>query len=153
MPTINSAHDYCTTNGNVVKFRNRKCHKHFVVRNMNRFRKNKHWNDVYCYLVKFLKVFSIPYIILITVCILYIKYISVNKLVSRETSISSKKNVLILTAHPDDECMFFTPTILGLQEQGHRVYIVCLTKGNLSYTIWHCVFRTQQWLSARRSCR
>ena len=71
----------------------------------------------------------LPYILLVVVCLLYIKFICVNKLVSREYSLSSRKNILILTAHPDDECMFFTPTILNLRNDGHRVYVVCFSKG------------------------
>ncbi|KAL5480896.1 GPI12 [Sanghuangporus weigelae] len=52
-------------------------------------------------------------------------------------------NVLLLTAHPDDECMFFAPTLLGLAritrhvgEQGSYygpladVYSLCLSSGD-----------------------
>ncbi|CAE6405491.1 unnamed protein product [Rhizoctonia solani] len=38
--------------------------------------------------------------------------------------------VLILTAHPDDECMFFSPTILALRGQGREVRGLCLSVGN-----------------------
>ncbi|KYK62126.1 glycan biosynthesis protein [Drechmeria coniospora] len=31
------------------------------------------------------------------------------------------KNVLIVTAHPDDECLFFSPTILGVLDRNHRI--------------------------------
>lgn len=37
--------------------------------------------------------------------------------------------VLILTAHPDDECMFFAPTILSLIAQGQKVVALCLSVG------------------------
>ncbi|KAH9886461.1 putative deacetylase LmbE-like domain-containing protein [Cubamyces lactineus] len=51
-------------------------------------------------------------------------------------------NVLLLTAHPDDECMFFAPTILALLDsspahQRPRVHSLCLSVGNadgLGYT-------------------
>lgn len=36
---------------------------------------------------------------------------------------------LILTAHPDDEVMFFSPTILGLQEAGWNITGLCLSNG------------------------
>lgn len=36
---------------------------------------------------------------------------------------------LVAIAHPDDECMFFYPTISGLLDDGHEVYLVCLSTG------------------------
>jgi N-acetylglucosaminylphosphatidylinositol deacetylase len=39
------------------------------------------------------------------------------------------KNILIITAHPDDECMFFSPTILNLT-LCNNVKLLCLSKGN-----------------------
>ncbi|KAL9261146.1 putative N-acetylglucosaminyl-phosphatidylinositol de-N-acetylase [Drosera capensis] len=41
-----------------------------------------------------------------------------------------KKNVLLVTAHPDDESMFFTPTLNYLTSRGHNVHIICLSTGN-----------------------
>jgi len=40
------------------------------------------------------------------------------------------KQYLIITAHPDDEIMFFAPTIIGLRKQGFKVKILCLSTGN-----------------------
>ncbi|XP_074527678.1 N-acetylglucosaminyl-phosphatidylinositol de-N-acetylase [Halichoeres trimaculatus] len=37
---------------------------------------------------------------------------------------------LIVTAHPDDECMFFAPTILRLVELNVDVHLLCLSEGN-----------------------
>ena len=37
--------------------------------------------------------------------------------------------ILILTAHPDDESMFFAPTILALTAQGHEIMALCLSNG------------------------
>jgi hypothetical protein len=43
-----------------------------------------------------------------------------------------KTRVLLLTAHPDDECMFFSPTILALNRQPEvEIYLLCVTKGSL----------------------
>ena len=43
-------------------------------------------------------------------------------------------NVLLLTAHPDDECMFFAPTVLALQETAlqhpPKLHSLCLSVGN-----------------------
>jgi N-acetylglucosaminylphosphatidylinositol deacetylase len=39
------------------------------------------------------------------------------------------RHVLILTAHPDDECMFFGPTITSLVRAKTRVHVLCLSTG------------------------
>ncbi|KAH9941593.1 LmbE-like protein [Epithele typhae] len=41
-------------------------------------------------------------------------------------------NVLLLTAHPDDECMFFAPTLLALlaAQPPPQVFSLCLSVGN-----------------------
>ncbi|OVA19558.1 N-acetylglucosaminyl phosphatidylinositol deacetylase [Macleaya cordata] len=41
-----------------------------------------------------------------------------------------KRTVLLVVAHPDDESMFFSPTILYLTSAGHNVHILCLSTGN-----------------------
>jgi hypothetical protein len=40
------------------------------------------------------------------------------------------RSALILTAHPDDESMFFAPTILGLKNHGWDVRGLCLSVGD-----------------------
>lgn len=40
------------------------------------------------------------------------------------------RRALLLIAHPDDETMFFAPTIHGLRMTGTAVYILCLSTGN-----------------------
>ncbi|XP_074045376.1 N-acetylglucosaminyl-phosphatidylinositol de-N-acetylase [Macrotis lagotis] len=37
---------------------------------------------------------------------------------------------LLLTAHPDDEAMFFAPTLLGLARLHYRVSLLCFSAGN-----------------------
>jgi N-acetylglucosaminylphosphatidylinositol deacetylase len=44
--------------------------------------------------------------------------------------IKHQKEVLIITAHPDDEVMFFTPTITYLKKQDCNIRILCLSNGN-----------------------
>lgn len=41
--------------------------------------------------------------------------------------------IVLLIAHPDDEAMFFAPTVLGLtrQELGNHVKILCLSSGSI----------------------
>ncbi|CAD8081211.1 unnamed protein product [Paramecium sonneborni] len=41
-----------------------------------------------------------------------------------------KKCVLIVTAHPDDEAMFFLPTISYLNDKNYEVHLLCLSNGN-----------------------
>ncbi len=38
---------------------------------------------------------------------------------------------MIVAAHPDDEAMFFAPTILRLVEQELRLALLCLSTGGL----------------------
>nr|XP_037872419.1 N-acetylglucosaminyl-phosphatidylinositol de-N-acetylase isoform X2 [Bombyx mori] len=52
------------------------------------------------------------------------------KLPTRIRGALGAKRVLIVIAHPDDECMFFGPTIFRLCEQGTDVHILCLSNGN-----------------------
>ena len=46
------------------------------------------------------------------------------------------KRICLLIAHPDDEAMFFAPTVLALTEPslGNHVKILCLSSGMLVST-------------------
>ena len=44
--------------------------------------------------------------------------------------ITKSKNFLLVVAHPDDECLFFSPTILGLISRGKTGHILVLSTGN-----------------------
>lgn len=37
--------------------------------------------------------------------------------------------VLLVIAHPDDECMFFCPSLSRLQKRGGEVHVLCLSSG------------------------
>ncbi|KAK2968203.1 hypothetical protein RJ640_017684 [Escallonia rubra] len=41
-----------------------------------------------------------------------------------------RRDVLLLLAHPDDESMFFTPTLNYLTSRGHNIHILCMSTGN-----------------------
>lgn len=47
-------------------------------------------------------------------------------------SMKWKGPVLFVTAHPDDECMFFAPSVINSLENScnENVYLLCLTNGN-----------------------
>lgn len=49
---------------------------------------------------------------------------------SHTSSLWRQNSVLLVTAHPDDECMFFGPVISCLLDQGVPVHILCLSTGN-----------------------
>ena len=58
--------------------------------------------------------------------------------VNLDTALSrdgESKTALILTAHPDDEVMFFTPTILALLAAGWEVGALCLSNGQSSVAV------------------
>lgn len=49
---------------------------------------------------------------------------------SGKCSVRPTGPVLLITAHPDDECMFFAPTILALTRLApENVYLLCLSNG------------------------
>lgn len=38
--------------------------------------------------------------------------------------------VLLVTAHPDDECMFFGPTLVALKKKNCRIFVLCMSRGD-----------------------
>ena len=58
------------------------------------------------------------------------------KSLKRVTNMTSETNgadvtALLVTAHPDDECMFFAPTVIRLLELKARVHVLCLSEGTV----------------------
>jgi N-acetylglucosaminylphosphatidylinositol deacetylase len=43
--------------------------------------------------------------------------------------LKSARRALLVIAHPDDESMFFAPTLHSLHSQGASVRILCLSNG------------------------
>ncbi|KAL0266239.1 UNVERIFIED_CONTAM: hypothetical protein PYX00_008842 [Menopon gallinae] len=57
------------------------------------------------------------------------------KLVRQIGEIRKCKNILFVTSHPDDECMFFGPSIITLTKKpGANVYLLCLSRGDYRKT-------------------
>ncbi|CAG7838249.1 unnamed protein product [Allacma fusca] len=53
------------------------------------------------------------------------------KVVLSRKCMESPKRILLVIAHPDDECLFFGPTILALLRQSQRhFYVLCLSNGD-----------------------
>lgn len=44
--------------------------------------------------------------------------------------------VLLVTAHPDDECMFFGPTLIALKRRNCRIFVLCMSRGKLNNLKW-----------------
>ena len=65
--------------------------------------------------------------------VIYIFWIYAALLASR-TSMLQGKRILLLIAHPDDEAMFFAPTLLALTNPAldNHVKILCLSSGTLT---------------------
>lgn len=61
-----------------------------------------------------------------------------------ERPIKGPGRVLLVTAHPDDETVFFGPTITALHSFGHEVYLLCLTTGKSYRKYFPEGLRTQQ---------
>ncbi|KAL1454059.1 hypothetical protein WDU94_010351 [Cyamophila willieti] len=60
----------------------------------------------------------------------YFLYLLIKRFVNASQNDSLMKRVLIVTAHPDDECMFFGPTILNLRLRNVHVSLLCLSAGD-----------------------
>uniref|UniRef100_A0A8D8YV19 N-acetylglucosaminylphosphatidylinositol deacetylase n=1 Tax=Cacopsylla melanoneura TaxID=428564 RepID=A0A8D8YV19_9HEMI len=61
----------------------------------------------------------------------YFLYLLIKRFVKNASqNDSSMKRVLIVTAHPDDECMFFGPTILNLRLRNVHVSLLCMSAGD-----------------------
>ena len=43
---------------------------------------------------------------------------------------AEQMGILLVIAHPDDECMFFTPSVRYFRNRGDRVDLLCLSTGN-----------------------
>ncbi|XP_027345134.1 probable N-acetylglucosaminyl-phosphatidylinositol de-N-acetylase [Abrus precatorius] len=74
---------------------------------------------------------SLFFLWIISLCkVLLISRIPFAKHFSQNGRPFRKRHVLLVIAHPDDESMFFTPTINFLTTKGHNVQILCLSIGD-----------------------
>lgn len=48
----------------------------------------------------------------------------------RRRSLPKSRRALLIVAHPDDETMFFAPTLHGLRLSGSAIYMLCISTGN-----------------------
>ena len=70
-------------------------------------------------------------IILMNFFILYILYKKKKEGKTERVQQNKGKQVLLLTAHPDDEVMFFLPLLEYLTSEGFSIHVLCMTYGRL----------------------
>ncbi|KAI0976349.1 putative deacetylase LmbE-like domain-containing protein [Xylaria arbuscula] len=80
-------------------------------------------------MMDFLTAFALPVLSLVLLPLLYTYTSSTTQ--ARFPTLRNKR-ICLLIAHPDDEAMFFAPTVLALTrpESGNHVKILCLSTGN-----------------------
>lgn len=68
----------------------------------------------------------------VLIVVLPILYLYTCSVVQTRFPTVRNKRICLLIAHPDDEAMFFSPTVLALTrpETGNHVKILCLSTGN-----------------------
>ena len=64
-------------------------------------------------------------------CMMFYALVAYIRPYTRLKQIAKAKRVLLVMAHPDDETMFFGPTILNLSRQEDtKVFLLCLSTGD-----------------------
>ena len=53
----------------------------------------------------------------------------------KPATLSPNERVLLVTAHPDDECFFFGPTLLGLSSQTDSLFSLTVSNGTSSLLV------------------
>jgi N-acetylglucosaminylphosphatidylinositol deacetylase len=80
-------------------------------------------------MIQFLLILLISYLLVnIVTYYLLIKIIKLNQL--NRLRLKKIRNYCIIIAHPDDEVLFFGPTILNLLKTGSKLHVLCLSNGN-----------------------
>ena len=70
-----------------------------------------------------------------------------------ETPVGGAHTVLLVTAHPDDETLFFLPTLQGLRAAGAKVTMLCLSTGNSNRLPFFGALHVSSCASSLRPCR
>ena len=78
----------------------------------------------------FVTILSVIFLVHSSVC-------CISKSPIRFSTAYAQRSVLVVTAHPDDECMFFAPTILMLQQLiDAEIHLLCLSSGKTALLYW-----------------
>ncbi|CAF3497812.1 unnamed protein product [Adineta steineri] len=68
-----------------------------------------------------------PFILVFIICLIFILAPFILLRFISSTNTDKNGNYLLVIAHPDDECLFFAPTLLSLHS---NTYVLCLSNGN-----------------------
>ena len=69
------------------------------------------------------------FLLFFSLFVVYLSRLKTKSILSKDFRLS-QKSALIIIAHPDDEIMFFTPTIKILKKFGVNLRVLCLSNGN-----------------------
>lgn len=102
------------------------------------------------YVVDTVEHFILGLLCYIVLCIVLYVCITQLGLLSFARDMRNAKRVLFITAHPDDEVMFFGPTIYNYtQKPNCSVYLMCLSSGNLLSTLGNLVRHTKKYVQVK----
>ena len=74
-----------------------------------------------------MELLTIGLVIILTFCLIFYGLIANAK----RKEIKTARRVLLVTSHPDDECMFFGPTILSLTKNpAVSLFLLCMSNGD-----------------------
>lgn len=96
----------------------------------------EYFNNFLDYLLDTVEHLILFCVLYISLCILLYIFIITWKWLPFDREIRNSKRVLFIIAHPDDECMFFGPTILHYTRKSNcMVYLMCLSTGKFLISI------------------
>ncbi|GAB6026496.1 hypothetical protein CHUAL_012921 [Chamberlinius hualienensis] len=78
-------------------------------------------------MLEILLIAGVAYLVL---CLAFVKILQWPNIRTDSKHLKNVRNVLFVIAHPDDECMFFSPSIIKLCQDAQQVYLLCLSTGN-----------------------
>lgn len=88
------------------------------------------FDAVYAYIIRAVEHLAGIVVFYLVVCLLLYVFVVQARWMDFHKHIKNVRRVLFVTAHPDDECMFFAPTLLHFTQQKNcLVYIMCLSTG------------------------
>lgn len=92
-------------------------------------------------------------------CLLCVCLTLVSASANTAPNLPAHARTLLVIAHPDDEAMFFAPTVLRLRALGLPVFVLCLSTGAfVSYGLFHLNQKAGRYsipppMLALRQCR
>ena len=74
-----------------------------------------------------MELLTLVLIVVLSFCLIF--YGLIAKAKSKE--IKTAKRVLLVVSHPDDECMFFGPTVLSMAKNASvTIFVLCMSNGD-----------------------